>query len=389
MSTMIELFCAPQDEIIERFTVRFPPFDQGHFPVKRRISYFLSVCGQYDPNCIKFKFVMRFYISKEYLMLRIRSVCSFAKVALSSIVLLGILAGCSNTKKTRGPGYTGSIKRISPSRRVAISHKAPPKASPLAKKATKLSAEFKKNPGNSQVALNYIYHLRSLGMGQRAVSILHQAYQANPRHPVIASEYGRLLLGSGKTVQAARVLNRINANAKQDWHTLSALGTIEARNGSYDKATNYFRQARVLAPKKASILNNLALSIALGGKPDEAENLLRNADDSGRFGARLRQNLALVLALQGKYEEAQAMATTDLTPAQARTNIAYLKRMLSTSNSSNGIELTDETAAPVARVTAENNMPDMDEAPETTASIGAPMQLIPEVAMEEVRSTQN
>lgn len=322
-------------------------------------------------------------------MLRIRSVRTLAKVALSSIVLLSLLAGCANSKKSKGPGYTGSLKRISPSRRVVISHKAPQKASPLANKATKLSAEFKKNPGNSQVALNYIYHLRSLGMGQRAVNVLHQAYQANPRHPVIASEYGRLLLGSGKTVQAARVLNRINANAKQDWHTLSALGTIEARNGSYKKATDYFRQARVLVPKKASILNNLALSIALGGKPDEAENLLRNADDSGRFGSRLRQNLALVLALQGKYDEAQAMATTDLTPAQAKTNIAYLKRMLSTSDSRNGIELSDETTTPEARVTAENNAPNMDEAPETTASIGAPTLLIPEVAMEEVRSTQN
>jgi Flp pilus assembly protein TadD len=296
----------------------------------------------------------------------------------SSLAILVLLTGCSSSKRPNGPGYTGSVKRLTPARlgQNRPSRQRPPKASSLATSTTKLAAAFKKDPANSKIALKYIYSLRSLGMPQQAINVLHRAYQANPKHPVIASEYGRLLLGSGKTVQAQRVLDRIDGNAAPDWHTLSALGTIEARNGSYDKATQYFQQARKLAPKKASVLNNLALSIALSGKPDEAENLLRNADDSGRFGARLRQNLSLVLALQGKYDEAQAMATTDLPPEQAKTNIAYLKRMLATTESRSGIELTDETTAPVA-----NTMADIrDDGPATTATINAPTQLVPQEA---------
>ncbi len=298
------------------------------------------------------------------------------------MAMVFVLTGCTNPKKSRGPGVTGSLKRISPAKNTTRAQ-LPLKASPLANNTTKLAKAFNKNPANSEVAINYVYSLRSLGMQQQAINVLYRAYQANPEHPVIASEYGRLLLGSGKTLQARRVLDRIQNKAKPDWHTLSALGTIEARNGSYGKATSYFQQARDLAPKQASVLNNLALSIALGGKPDEAENLLRNADDSGRFGARLRQNLALVLALQGKYDEAQAMATTDLPAAQAKKNIAYLKSMLSTT-AQDGIELTDETTPPVANTMAGN----VDEGPATTASIGAPMQLNPMTKKPQQMPTQ-
>ncbi|MCP4936250.1 MAG: tetratricopeptide repeat protein [bacterium] len=305
-------------------------------------------------------------------MVRNRSFDFYRNVLLSSMAMIFLLAGCTNAKKSHSPGVTGSLKRNSLAKN-STRAQLPVKASPLANNTTKLAKAFNKNPANSKLAINYVYHLRSLGLQQQAVNILYRAYQANPEHPVIASEYGRLLLGSGKTVQARRVLGRIEKKSSPDWHTLSALGTIEARNGSYEKATSYFQQARELAPKKASVLNNLALSIALGGKPDEAENLLRNADDSGRFGARLRQNLALVLALQGKYDEAQAMATTDLPPAQAKKNIAYLKSMLSTTTSQDGIELTDETTPPVANTMAGN----LNEGPATTASVGAPVQLDP------------
>ena len=320
-------------------------------------------------------------------MLRNRSARFIATSLFSSLAMLTLLTGCGNSKKSKAPGVTGSISGLSAARlgKNRTNSQLPIKASPLANSATKLSKAFKKNPANSELALNYIYHLRSLGMQRQAVGALHRAYQANPQNPTIASEYGRLLLGSGKSMQAQRVLGRIDAKANPDWHNLSALGTIEARNGSYEKATEYFRQANELAPKQASVINNLALSLALGGKPDEAENLLRNADDSGRFGARLRQNLALVLALQGKYDEAQAMATTDLTPKQASINIAYLKKMLATTDSQTGIQLTDETIAPSANIASReimrNEFSGEDDTPAATASItqqtGQPTDLTP------------
>ena len=142
-------------------------------------------------------------------MVRNRSFNFHTGALLCAMAMVLLLAGCSNNKKTRGPGVTGSIKRISPPRTSARAQ-LPVKASPLANNTTKLAKEFNKNPANSKLAMNYIYSLRSLGMQQQAINVLYRAYQANPTHPVIASEYGRLLLGSGKTVQARRVLDRID-----------------------------------------------------------------------------------------------------------------------------------------------------------------------------------
>lgn len=301
----------------------------------------------------------------------------FATSVLSSTLMLVSLSGCGTAKKAgpqkfsgglEAPAYTSSISSGKKSQRLkqpsTIGH-LPQKISPLAAKATRLSKAFGKNPANSKVAMQYVYHLRALGMQQQAMNVLHKAYQANPTEPTIASEYGRLLLGTGKTLQARRVLNRVASRTTSDWRTLSALGTIEARDEHYKKAIHYYRAAYKLAPKQVSVINNLALSMALDGHPDKAEKLLRNADDSGRFGTRLRQNLALVLALQGKYDEAQAMATTDLPPKIAEQNIAYLKTMLATSESRDGIEISDETVAPVARKAPHSR----DAAPATTASL--------------------
>lgn len=263
-----------------------------------------------------------------------------------------LLSGCA-TQPT-APNLTGSISSPQSGggpRSVAANPDAQPplrqqpKQSALVDTTTQLAAAFRKDPANGDVAIQYIYSLRRLGLQQQAVGVLGEAYRANPDHPEVASEYGRLLVGSGKDTQAQRVLERANAASEKDWRTLSALGTVEARAGNYAKATEYFRKANDLEPKRISIINNLALAIALSGQPAEAENLLRNADDSGNFGPRLRQNLALVLALQGKFDDAQSVATTDLSPKEAAANIAYLKRMLHTTELENGVEFTDESIA--------------------------------------------
>jgi Flp pilus assembly protein TadD len=305
---------------------------------------------------------------------------TLAFALLSSAAVL--LAGCGSANKAQEPQFTGSISTLPPLTSAPPSAPGQPTdltpiasaastgeaAAPTAKRsegepmprqsalvnATKdVAEEFKRNPGNAQNALQYVYNLRDLGLGDQATLALAEAYRANPDDPAIASEYGRLLVGNGKDTQAERVLDRA-ADENRDWRALSALGTIKARAGDYAGATEYFRRASELEPKRPSLINNLALALALDGKPAEAENLLRNADDSGSFGPRLRQNLALVLALQGKYDEAQSVATTDLPPKEAAANIAYIKKMTNPSGSDTGIEFSDESiaAAPARTKTA-------------------------------------
>ena len=51
--------------------------------------------------------------------------------------------------------------------------------------------------------------------------------------------------------------------------------------------------------------------------------------DSGHEDKRVRQNLALVLGLQGKFDEARKVASLDMSDQEAKSNMAYLRNMLS------------------------------------------------------------
>ena len=48
--------------------------------------------------------------------------------------------------------------------------------------------------------------------------------------------------------------------------------------------------------------------------------------------SRVRQNLALVVGLQGRFDEAEKIASSELPPAEAEANVAFLKAMLAQQN---------------------------------------------------------
>ena len=119
------------------------------------------------------------------------------------------------------------------------------------------------------------------------------------------------------------------AQGVKDWKTLSAQGTLRAKQGQHAEAQQYFLAALQEQPDAVSVINNLALSYALDGKADKSEELLRKAVACGHDDKRVRQNLALVLGLQGKFDEARKVASTDMTEEEAKSNMAYLRNMLS------------------------------------------------------------
>ena len=75
------------------------------------------------------------------------------------------------------------------------------------------------------------------------------------------------------------------------------------------------------------------MSYVLTGELPKAEKLLRQAVALPGADSRVRQNLALVVGLEGRFAEAEKIASAELPPDQAATNIAYLKEMLSEQNS--------------------------------------------------------
>ena len=177
--------------------------------------------------------------------------------------------------------------------------------------------------------LGYAAALKTIGSRDKALEILTAGYRANQNNGEIAAELGRLALDMGRLDIAQQTLKVAETQGVKDWKTLSAQGTLRAKQGQHAEAQQYYLAALEVQPDAVSVINNLALSYALDGKPNKAEELLRKAVASGTDDKRVRQNLALVLGLQGKFDEARRVASADMTEQEAKSNMTYLRNMLS------------------------------------------------------------
>ncbi len=193
------------------------------------------------------------------------------------------------------------------------------------------AAAYAKNPQDPRNAIGYARTLKALGSSDRALEILKTAFQANVTNGDIAGELGRLALELNHLEIAKPALDVANQQGTRDWRTLSALGTLRAKEGRHDQAQQYYLAALETKPDALSVINNLALSYMLDGKPQMAEELLRKAVSSGHDEKRIRQNLALALGLQSKFIEARQYASADMSDADVKANMAYLRNMVSNS----------------------------------------------------------
>src|SRR3990170_103697 len=191
------------------------------------------------------------------------------------------------------------------------------------------SAAYAKKPQDPKMALGYTMALKAIGSRDRALEVLTAGYRANQDNAEIAAELGRLALDMGRLDIARQTLKVAEAQGVRDWKTLSAQGTLRAKQGQHAEAQQYYLAALQEQPDAVSVINNLALSYALDGKAGKSEELLRKAVASGHDDKRVRQNLALVLGLQGKFEEARQVASVDITDQEAKSNLSYLRNMLS------------------------------------------------------------
>ena len=191
------------------------------------------------------------------------------------------------------------------------------------------SAAYNKNPQDPKMVLGYAAALKAIGSRDKALEILTAGYRANQNNGEIAAELGRLALDMGRLDIAQQTLKVAETQGVKDWKTLSAQGTLRAKQGQHAEAQQYYLAALQEQPDAVSVINNLALSYALDGKPNKSEELLRKAVASGHEDKRVRQNLALVLGLQGKFDEARQVASVDMTEQEAKSNMTYLRNMLS------------------------------------------------------------
>lgn len=232
---------------------------------------------------------------------------------------LGLIAGCAKPNEQLDATVTGSV--------------APPTtAAGFDQSVEYWATRYEADEKAKDPALNYAAALVRVGRAEQAVAILQTTaiYHATDRDVLAA--YGKALAAAGKFDLAIDTIRRAQTPERPDWRLMSAEGAILDQVGRNGEARQLYEQALKLAPGEPSILSNYGMSYVLTGDLASAEKLLRKAITAPGADSRVRQNLALVVGLQGRFGEAEKIAGAELSPEQAKANIAYLRRMLAQRN---------------------------------------------------------
>lgn len=230
------------------------------------------------------------------------------------------LAGCAG-----GPGSPLTLADLQPA--AATSSPEQPK-SELQKAAQYWGDQYQKNPTDAQAAINYARNLKALGAKEQALGVLQASHQSNPTNKTLNSELGRLALEQDQVSAAQKLLEQADDPVNSDWKTVSARGTVLAKQGKYREAISYFERARQMAPEQGTILNNLALAHAMDGRADKAESMLRDALAKAPGDDRISHNLSLVLSLQGKHDASKTVMANAAAQDEVSDDAAFLKKMV-------------------------------------------------------------
>ena len=238
---------------------------------------------------------------------------------LAPIALALALGACSSTTSRTSPEVTGAIAKpiTQEDFQTAVSYWAP---------------KYEQDPKSKTAALNYASALTRVGQNDQAVAILQKAAIYNPNDREVLAAYGKALAAEGDLPRALEIVQRAQTPDQPDWKLLSAEAAIRDQLGDHDGARQLYAKASGIAPNESSIQSNLGMSYVLTGELANAERILRQAAAMPGADSRVRQNLALVVGLSGRFSEAEKIASSELSPEQAATNVAYLKTMLEQPN---------------------------------------------------------
>jgi len=243
---------------------------------------------------------------------------SYARLLASAAIVATLAAaGCSTTSST-GPDVTGSIASPNTSRSQVE----------WRQEMDTFAERYRANPADPEVAIRYARALRAIGQRAQAAAVLQQSAVHNPQNREVLGAYGRALADAGNFQLALEVLDRAHTQDDPDWRILSVKGAVLDQMGRHADAQRHYASALRLKPDEPSVLSNLGLSYALSKDLPKAEATLRRAAAQPGAEPKVRQNLALVIGLQGRFQEAEQVASSDVPPNEAASNVAYLRQML-------------------------------------------------------------
>ena len=255
---------------------------------------------------------------------------SLPLVAATVIAVAGLLGGCARpTARTDSVSVTGSIPADEAGRRAAV---------------TEWTRRYQSNPDDRANAMGFAQALRAENRSAQAVEVLQKAMMQYPKDPAVASAYGKALAEKGDFDEALKVVRSANNPRTPDWKLTSAEGAIQDQLGNPGEARRLYQEALKLAPDEPTVLNNLGLSYVFTNELAKAETTLRRAVAKPAADSRVRQNLALVVGLQGRFEEADRIVSAELSPEEAQANVAYLRSMLSQTDTWKQLKQADKKA---------------------------------------------
>lgn len=135
----------------------------------------------------------------------------------------------------------------------------------------------------------------------QARKLLEQRWQAQ-REPAIADNLYGLLMQSGDTQAADRLLQDWNGLHPQDPRPLTHRAMVAQQQGRTDDAVSYYQQALQLAPNSAVLLNNLAWLYFENGN-EQALELASRAADAAPDNAAILDTYGWILTQQGQVEK--------------------------------------------------------------------------------------
>ena len=155
---------------------------------------------------------------------------SFVLALLATTAAAALLGGC-----TRGPVFGNDAAGNPPSAERLAGEPDPSAQGAIAQWA----GAYAKNPHDPRMALGYARALKAIGSKDQALEVLKTAYQTSPTGEV-AGELGRLALDMGRLDIAKATLQVAEAQGVRDWKTLSAQGTLRAKQGHNAEAEQYY-----------------------------------------------------------------------------------------------------------------------------------------------------
>lgn len=210
-------------------------------------------------------------------------------VAVAAPLLL--LAACAGDQ--RGPAGTATA---TPAQlRVIAASAGMPIGDPALSSLRRAAID---NPSDPVTQARFGAALARAGEIAAAEDVILGAMVTNQDHPALLNQLGRLRLRSGSPEVALALFDRA-APLDRGHESLEGRGIALDLLGRHEEAQDAYRAALVVAPREASVQNNLAMSLLLTGRATEALALLEPLAGRRDVPARVANNLAVARGMAG------------------------------------------------------------------------------------------